>query len=152
MENKFAVIETDAQPVLVVRTIISVDKLPQVIGKAYMEIMAYLGELKEQPADMPFVAYYNMDMEKLDVAIGFPVAKALPGRGEIIAGIIPAGKKATAMYKGPYKEMAPIYEELTKWMQDNGHQPSGVVYEFYYNSPMEVAESELLTKIVFLLK
>jgi hypothetical protein len=30
--------------------------------------------------------------------------------------------------------------------------PAGVVYEYYYNSPMEVPESELLTKIEFVLK
>ena len=48
--------------------------------------------------------------------------------------------------------MGPTYEAMAKWMNDNGHQPTGVVYEFYNNSPMEVPESELLTKIVFLLR
>lgn len=152
MDKLFSVIETEVQPALVVHTYTSVGNLPQVIGKAYADIMTYLGELKERPVDMPFVAYHNLDMEKLDVEIGFPVAKALPDRGEITATIIPGGKKATAMYKGPYKEMESTYTELNKWMQENGHQPSGVVYEYYYNSPMEVEESELLTKIVFLLK
>lgn len=84
--------------------------------------------------------------------MGFPVAKELAGKGEIIANQVPTGKKATCMYKGAYKKMGPTYEAITKWMNDNGHQPIGVVYEFYYNSPMEVPESELLTKIVFLLK
>ena len=65
---------------------------------------------------------------------------------------IPAGKKATCMFKGPYKDMAPVYDAMNKWMNENGYQPTGVVYEFYQNSPMEVQESELLTKIVFLLK
>jgi effector-binding domain-containing protein len=80
------------------------------------------------------------------------VAKELAGQGEITASQVPAGKKAVYMYKGAYKEMAPVYEAMVKWINDNGQQPTGVVYEFYYNSLMEVPESELVTKIVFLLK
>ena len=151
MDYKFEVIETVAQPVLSVRTVTSVGNLPQELGKAYNSIIAYLGEQGEQPSDAAFAAYYNMDMEKLEVEMGFPVAKELAGKGEIIASQVPAGKKATCMYKGAYQEMGPTYEAMTKWMKDNGHQPTGVVYEFYYNSPMEVSESELLTKIVFIL-
>ena len=152
MDYKFGVIETAAQPVLSMRTITSVGNLPQELGKAYNSIIAYLGEKGERPVDAAFAAYYNMDMEKLDVEMGFPVAKELAGKGEIVASQVPAGKKATCMYKGAYQEMGPTYEAMTKWMIDNGHQPTGVVYEFYYNSPMEVSESELLTKIVFLLR
>ena len=37
------------------------------------------------------------------------------------------------MYQGAYKEMGPTYEAMAKWMNDNGHQPTGVVYEFYYH-------------------
>jgi len=152
MENKFAVVETESYPVLAIRTVTAVGSLPQIIGQAYHAIMAYLEELGEEPAEMPYTAYFNMDMEHLEVEMGFPVGKALPGRGEIQAGEIPAGKKATTIYKGPYQGMEPVYRDLTQWIQDNGYQPSGVVYEFYYNSPDEVPESELMTKIVFLLK
>ena len=63
--------------------------LREVLGKSYGSIMAYLMELGEQPVDAPFTAYYNMDMQNLDVEIGFPVGKALPGRGEIQASTIP---------------------------------------------------------------
>lgn len=152
MDYKFEVIETAAQPVLSMRTVTSVANLPQELGKAYNSIMAYLGETGERPADAAFAAYYNMDMENLDVEMGFPVAKELAGKGEIVASQVPAGKKATCMYQGAYREMGSTYEAMTKWMIDNGHQPTGIVYEFYYNSPMEVPESELLTKIVFLLR
>ena len=152
MDYKFEVIETTVQPVLSVRTVTSVGNLPHELGKAYNSIIAYLAEIGEQVADAAFAAYYNMDMENLEVEMGFPVNKELAGKGEIIANQVPAGKKVTCMYKGAYKDMGPTYEAMTKWMNDNGHQPTGVVYEFYYNSPMEVPESELLTKIMFLLK
>jgi len=153
MEPKFELVETAAQPVLFVRTVTSVGKLPQELGKAYQAVIAYLTELGEQPAEAAaFACYYNMDMENLDVGMGFSVGRELPGKDNITAGVIPAGKQATCLYKGPYQAMVPVYEAMNKWMSEKGYEPTGIVYEFYYNSPMEVPESELLTKIVFPLK
>ena len=150
MDNKIELIETAEQPVLSVKKVTSVTNLPQEIGSAYHTIMDYLAELGEQPVDVPFTAYYNMDMENLEIEMGFPVGKKIAGKGEIISNVIPAGKKVTCLYKGPYKDMVPTYEAINKFITDNGYKPSGVVYEYYFNSPMEVPESNLLTKIVFL--
>ncbi|WHH57132.1 GyrI-like domain-containing protein [Petroclostridium sp. X23] len=152
MNNQFELTEQPLQPTLSIRTNTSVDKLPQEIGKAYHAIMAYLNEIGEEPSDVPFVAYYNLDMDNLDVEMGFPVSKNISGKGEIKPNAIPAGKKVSCMYKGPYKEMGPVYEAMTQWIHQNGYVPSGVAYEFYYNAPADVPESELLTKIVFPLK
>ncbi|HYF75139.1 MAG TPA: GyrI-like domain-containing protein, partial [Candidatus Nitrosocosmicus sp.] len=129
-----------------------VGKLPEELGKAYGSIIQYLNELGEQPVEAPFTAYHNMDMENLDVEMGFPVSRQLPGRGDIKAGGIPAGKYVQCMYKGPYADMAPVYDAMNKWVGDNGLEATGTVYEFYYNSPMDVPESELLTRIEFAVK
>lgn len=56
------------------------------------------------------------------------------------------------MYKGPYAEMEEPYKYIMKWIEDNGCEPTGVYYEYYFNSPQEVPESDLLTKIVIPLK
>lgn len=152
MEYKFVVSEEKAQPVLAVRSRTSVANLPQELGKAYGAIIQYLQKIGEQPCNAAFAAYHNMDMENLDVEMGFPVPKPLPGQGDILAGEIPGGRQASYLYKGPYAGVAPVYEALSRWMQEQGHMPTGICYEFYYNSPLEVPESELLTKIVFPLK
>lgn len=152
MDYKFELKEQPAQPVLSIRRRTSVDKLPEEIGKAYSEIIKYLDEMGEKPEEAPFVAYYNLDMEDLDVSMGFPVLKQLPGKGDIKAEEIPGGKQVSYMYKGSYNGMAPVYEAMSKWVSENGHVPTGISYEYYYNSPADVPENELLTKIVFPLK
>lgn len=145
-------VETQEQPTLVLKTVTPVGELPKILGKAFMDIVTYIMELGEQPVGPAFVGYFNMDMERLELEIGFPVSKALPSKGDILAGSIPAGKQVSCMYKGPYMEMPPVYEEINRWIKDNGYKPIGTVYEHYYNSPEEVPESELLTKIVFLVE
>lgn len=144
-ESKFQ----DAQPVFSIRARTSLQDLPQVIGRAYGQIMQYLTRQGEQPTGAPFVAYYNMDMQDLDIEIGFPVSRSLPAEGEFQPGCIPAARVATCLYTGPYSEMAPAYEELNTWIKENGCQPAGVVYEIYLNSPAEVTPEELKTQIVF---
>jgi len=128
------------------------ENLPQVIGQAYGEIMQYMAELGEPPSDVPFTAYYNLDMQDLDLEIGFPVAKSLPAKGEIKSNEIPQGKYVSCMYKGAYSQMEEPYNEMFKWIEEKGYEQKGVYYEFYYNSPNEAPESELLTKIVMALK
>lgn len=152
MIYQFELTEQPSQPVLSMRTRTAVGNLPQELGKAYGAIIQYLHELDEQPLETAFAAYYNMDMQDLDVEMGFPVSKPLAGKGEINASKIPAGKQVSCMYKGPYSQMAPVYNAIMQWMNENDYTPTGVVYEFYYNSPADVPESELLTKIVFPLK
>jgi hypothetical protein len=68
--------EQEEQPVLYIRTRTALSGLPKVIGNAYGAIINYLTEIGEQPADAPYTAYYNLDMQDLDVEMGFPVRGA----------------------------------------------------------------------------
>ncbi|PKN97630.1 MAG: AraC family transcriptional regulator [Chloroflexi bacterium HGW-Chloroflexi-4] len=152
MNNQFEFSDQKEQPVISIRKTTNMAGLQQELGHAFMAVTQYLAELGETPAGPVFAAYHNMDMEHLDVEMGIPVSKPLSDRGEIKAGSIPAGKQVSTVHKGPYTQMEGVYNALTEWMSSNGHIPSGVVYEFYLNSPMEVSENELLTKIIFLVK
>jgi effector-binding domain-containing protein len=139
------------QPTLSIRTRTQVEKLPVLIGESYGRIASYMQGLGESFSDVPFVAYHNMDMQDLDVEMGFPVAKPLPDNEDIHFSVIPARKVVFCMYRGAYSGMAPAYEEMAKWIEDNGFTALGTSYEYYYNGP-ECPESELLTKIVMPLK
>ena len=152
MTYKCEVKEQAAQATLTIRTRTPQKDLPQVLGRGHGTIAQYLGTLGEHPIGAPFSAYYNMDMQDLDVEIGFPVSRELPGSGEIQASQIPGGKLATCLYTGPYSEMEPAYTALMQWMAEKGHEATGVAYEMYLSDPGEVPPEELQTLIVFPLK
>lgn len=145
----YQVIEYEPQPVLSARIVTPVGGLPEAAGRIYGAIVSYLGELGATIVGPAFMAYYNMDMERLDVEIGFPVVHPVKGRGELKAGSIPGGRRAVGYYKGPYTGMADVYAGLEKWMREKDLTPVGVAYEYYFNSPEEVSESELLTRVEF---
>jgi len=144
--------EQTPQPVLSIRTRTPVEKLPQVLGEAYRTIVQYLNETGEHPSGPPFAAYYNMDMQELDVEAGFPVSRAIASKGDIQPSQIPGGKTATCVHTGPYSDIEPAYTALTKWITDNGHTATGVAYEIYLNDPAETPPEELKTRILMPLK
>jgi effector-binding domain-containing protein len=137
-----------AKPTLSIRTRAAVQDLPTLFGKVIGEIMKYLGELGERPAGMPYSAYYNLDMQNLDVEIGFPVAHKLAGKGEIQASEIPGGKLASVMHVGPYDKMGAAYDALTQWVKAQGLETTGVAYELYYTGP-ETPPQDTRTEILF---
>lgn len=152
MEYRCELLDRPAQPTLVVRTRAPAQSLPQVVGQAYGAIMQYATQLGIQPSGAPFVAYYNMDLEDLDMEIGFPFAQKPTGKGDVLAGEIPGGIAAACLHIGPYNQLGAAYEALQKWMQANGYVPSGVAYEFYLNDPQATPPAELQTQLVFPLK
>lgn len=152
MEFDCKIEEQSSQPTLSIRSHVPVTQLPQTIGKSYEAILEYLTRVNEYPVGPPFVAYYNMDIENLEIEAGFPVEKALTGDENVQPGVIPAGKLASCMYTGPYDEMRPAYDALSRYIIDSGYEATGVAYEFYLNDPINTAPEQLLTMIVFPLK
>lgn len=151
MDYKIEKIQTDDQPVFCIRTTCRVDELPQIIGKSYGQIMQVLAKYGEQASGAPYVAYFNMDMQALQVELGFPVSKPLAAQGEVVPGSIPGGTKLTTLYTGPYDKMVPAYEQLGQYAKDNGFEPNGVAYEYYLTGP-ETPIDQHQTRIVFPLK
>lgn len=152
MEYQCEIKNQAAQPALVLRTRTTVQDLPQLFGKAYGMIAQYLGEIGEAPAGAPYAGYHNLDMQDLDIEIGFPVNKPLTGRGEIQASQIPGGSLATCLYSGSYDGMKGAYEALTGFVKERGCEPTGASYEIYLNDPMNTPPQELKTIIIFPLK
>jgi len=90
-----------------------------------------------------------MDMQDLDVEIGFPVSKSLPSKHDIKASEIPGGQVATCLHTGPYSKIEPAYNALSQWMKENGYEATGVAYEMYLDDPAETPPQELKTQILF---
>lgn len=147
MSYECKVITRETQKVMSVRTRCSVQELPDTIGKIYKNIYEYLMELKKEPSDAPFVGYFNMDMNDLDVEIGYPVSEAIKEKNNMKMSEIPSGKYATTFHKGSYSELPKAYESLMKWMEENGCIPMEIGYEVYLNDPSVVKKEDLETAI-----
>lgn len=146
------ILDVQKQETLMVRLTTQVRKLPEVMGEVYQEIASYMGRKGVDFAGPPYAMYYNMDMEALDTEMGFPVTAGTRGEGRIKTGQIPGGKIATTVHTGPYSKLEESYNKLMEFVKEQDVQVEEWMYEYYLNSPMEVKEEELQTKICFVLK
>jgi len=149
--TEIELIDLTEQPVLCIRTRTRVEDLPALIGESYHKIMQYLAELGAEPAGAPYTAYFNMDMQDLDVELGFPVDQTFSGRGDIQSIRSASGQAVACLHHGAYSEMTKTYDAMNRWIGERGLQPTGAAYEYYLTGP-EVPEADHLTRIVLPLK
>lgn len=142
------VIERERQPVLSIRLRTPYQDLPKAIGDSYQKIFGYFQDIGAMPTGQPFVGYFNMDMDDLDVEIGYPALAELPGVGLIMQSEIPAGRYASMVYTGPYSRLKEAYRELSEWIEKNQLKSNFRAYEIYLNDPQVTSEDKLETKIL----
>lgn len=152
MSYLFQVVETKPQPAVTIRRLTSANNLPTIVEEVFNTIVDYISKKEGLALGPAFIAYYSMDENNLDVEIGFPINEEIEEHGDIKCSEIPGGQRVVGYYKGAYGYMTYVYDEMLKWILLNGLEPSSLVYEYYFNSPQNVPENELLTKIEFLLK
>ncbi len=126
--------------------------LPEVIGKSYKEIAEYINTVGAQYTGAPFVIYYNMDMNDLDIEIGFPVDKQYDGHNSIKSSEVPGGKVFKVTHIGPYSDLKQTYEQIIAYINENKIETAGYVCESYPNDPAVTPPAELKTDITFYLK
>lgn len=150
MEYQFEIRTLIEQPALCVRAHVKMQDLPPLVGRSFGQIGQYLVELRQPPAGMPYAAYRNMDAATMsaDVEIGFPVGKALPGRGEIQPGTLPGGRAVATVHRGSYEGLQDAYTAMEAYTQANKLTPAGVWYEFYLNDPNQVAPEDVQTLVL----
>jgi effector-binding domain-containing protein len=95
------VITRDAQPYVAIRASVTLQNIGTVLPGLHPQVFAWLGERGIPPAGAPFWKYNVIDMERaMEVEVGAPVAAAVDGDGQVLAGVLPAGRYATLRYTG----------------------------------------------------
>ncbi len=141
----------ESRPALTIRLKTRVGDIAEVFDQGYTSIAGYLESKGKEPQGPPFVLYYNMQMDNLEVEFGFPVEEGISGEGNIRSTSTPSGKAAGCLYIGPYEEAEPVYDALIKWIGDNGQEATGVAYEIYLSDPTVTPPEQLKTQVYLLL-
>jgi effector-binding domain-containing protein len=141
-----------AQQTVGLRTHSPVQQLPTLIPQTCDGVVQYLSQQGKPISGEAFVGYYNMDMENLDVEIGFTSAEPVPGNSKFTAGTIPGGKSASVLHVGSYAKLYEAHGALHDWMTKNGKESASGYYELYLNDPANTPEDQLKTEVFTLLK
>jgi len=123
------------------------------MGDLIGEIVDWMIDQKVEMDGPPYSVYYTSPAEvapeDMQYEMGVPFAGEAFEAGKVKMKTIPTQQVLSAMHKGPYNEVGLIYELLMNKVIEEGYQMIGAPVEIYFNSPVEVPESELLTEVQF---
>lgn len=86
------------------------------IADRISDVAAWLGERGETPAGPPYLRYWSIDMAgPVDVEAGFPVAAPVAGAGEVVAGVLPAGRYLVTTHHGHPDGLAAATATMLAW-------------------------------------
>ena len=114
-----SIVERSAQPYLAIgctvtmRTVAdAADRLPG--------LMQWAATRGITPVGPPFLKYDVIDMAgALQVRVGFPSAD-VAGEGEVVAGVLPAGRYVSVVHTGPPASLVAATRELLAWAAAEG--------------------------------
>jgi effector-binding domain-containing protein len=125
------------------------------------EVFRWLADRGVEPAGAPFFKYNVIDMAReLEVEVGVPVARPVAGDGEIIGGVLPAGRYATVAHVGHPQQLIGATGALLDWAAQQGLEwdmmatDAGEKWacrvEFYVTDPKEEPDmNKWTTELVF---
>ena len=133
-----------AVPYVSVQREITMTTFPEIADRM-PELAGWLASKGLTPAGAPFFRYHVIDMPRLVIEAGFPVAGEVQAEGDIQTGTLPAGRYATVSHHGHPEGLMGATHDLLVWAEkqdltwDMTEQPDGQHWaarlEFYETDP-----------------
>ena len=135
MLDEPTILQTDAQKAAVIRLTIPRNKIQEVMGPGYNELMSTLKDQGITPTGPWFSHHLRMDPAVFDFEIGVPVATDVKPAGRVKPGQLPATKVARTTYRGGYEGLGPAWGEFEAWLKNSGHNAASDLWEVYAVGP-----------------
>jgi effector-binding domain-containing protein len=106
------------------------------MGKVFEQISQVLKEKKVKLAGTPMALLYEdakgIDLQKAHFEVCLPISGKVKGEGEVKGKELEKGAFACITHSGPSEKLPEAYQELLKWMQENGYRIVGPCREVHH--------------------
>ena len=133
--TEIRIVDLEQQPTAVVSEQVPMDALTEFFGRAFSTVMEVTGRQGVMVTGPPFALYHGVPTETIDVEAGFPTTAAVEADGDVRPGVLPAGRAAVAVHVGPYDTLSQTYDEVMRWVVDQGLTPGWDMWEEYLTDP-----------------
>lgn len=116
------------------------------LGKSIHTLLPMIEKNNTYPSSGLTVCFHNMELENLDVEVGYVVASQLEINGDVSLTKQPSRSIVLAIDRGPYEKQDPTLEALMQWINNHGYEMDGGIYYHYLNGEEQAVE-EYLTQM-----
>jgi effector-binding domain-containing protein len=150
--TEISIVEVPAMNVVGTRKTGTYTLIPDLL----MKVFTYIRKKKVAVAGPPFFICHEISPEAVReanekgtavVEVAWPVAGHVKGTKEIPAYVLPGGRMAHAIHKGPYETCESTYLALFAWIEKQSLTICGPIREAYPNDPRTVPPEEIITDI-----
>jgi effector-binding domain-containing protein len=115
------IVERAAQPYAAIRAEVGLGDLGVSGPRLHRELRGWLHAQGIEPAGPPFFKYDVIDMARaFEMEFGFPTARTIGATPPVVSAILPAGRYATLVHRGPYEKLGDANAALIDWGKANG--------------------------------
>lgn len=147
MKGEIVIVELRPEHGLAIRERVENEMIPRRMGEIYGELMQHFGRKGIRMAGPPFALYHEFNQKTTDMECGFPVAGKAEGSGHIKAMALPGGRAVKAVHIGPYDRLVDTYNEMQRWMAEQGVRPKQEMWERYLTGPEETDTNKIVTEL-----
>jgi DNA-binding transcriptional MerR regulator len=110
-------------------------------GQLWARIGTELASQRVRLAATPYVTAIFHDPEYRESDVDVEIQQAVEGSytdcGEVVFKEAPGLRVAAVMVHGSYEQMQAVQEVAAQWMEDNGYELSGPMFNIYHVSPAQ---------------
>ena len=126
-------------------------------GMVWQVLNEETGPLNITPAEPCLVAAEYLDdeykEEDVELIAWKTVKGSYPDTEHVKFKTLPAVKVASCMVKGGYEQMPEVYGAVISWVNDNGYECAGPMFNIYHVSPHETQnQDEFVTEVCYAVK
>ncbi len=137
-----------ASEAVAIRTTVPLKDLPSFFSEAFLELSQVIKKGSAEPVGPPFVRYYSVTPERVDVEAVMSCDKQVPISGRVQQLHLNAAQAAIVRHVGRYDKMKPAYDAITQWMANNDKHAIEAPREVYVTTEAEVPDpSEWVTLV-----
>lgn len=136
--------------IMYIRLITDKEHITADLPQAYQELFEYITKQKGEFAGECFAFYVDspFNADKLNVECAFSVKEFVPETDRIKSRVTDDESLTVSMiYKGSYAALETAYQEMEKWIREQGYKPLSSMCESYLNDLSAVGEDNALTEI-----
>lgn len=137
-----------ASDAVAIRTTLPLQALRDFFNEAFLELSERIREAGAFSVGPPFVRYYAVTPESVDVEAVMSCDREVPVTGRVKRLHLNASQAAIVRHVGRYDKMKPAYDAITEWMSNNGKHAIEAPREVYVTTGAEIPDpSEWVTLV-----